>query len=388
MIRKPATTADVHASDAKTEGGSTRDTDAATRRRRATTLLMVFAITVVAAMLSIMVGSVPIAAGDVVRFLAEGPGAPPASDSPNVLGGARSDASMRAIVWRFRLPKALTACLAGAALAVSGLLMQTVFRNPLAGPYVLGISAGASLGVALVVLAAGSLGAGFRAVVGGSGGLSLVLAATLGAASVLGLVLMAARRVSPLVLLILGVLFGYAAGSVVTVLLHLAAAENVQAYVMWTFGSFGGVAPSELRYFMPAVLVGLALAATAAKPLDALAHGADLARSMGVRVGATRTRVVIATALLAGSVTAFCGPIGFLGVAVPHLARGLLRTGDHRWLLPACVLIGAAVALVSDLVAQLPGQEGVLPLNAVTALVGAPILAWVVLRSRGSEPWA
>lgn len=344
--------------------------------RRRTAILLLLALGVASfGVLSLALGSVPLTPAEVASALFMRDGGEPA-------------AGPRAIVRQFRLPKMATAMLAGAALAVSGLLMQTLFRNPLAGPFVLGISAGASLGVALVVLAAGSLGAGFVALSGGASGAALVLAASAGAGAVLLLVLLAANRVSPLVLLILGVLFGYAAGAVVTVLLHLAAAEQVQAYVVWTFGSFGSVTPDELRILAPVVVLGLAIAATTAKPLDALAFGADAARSLGVRTERVKARVVVATALLAGAVTAYCGPVGFIGVAVPHLARGLLATGDHRWLMPGCALAGAWVALASDLVAQLPGRDGVLPLNAVTALVGAPVLAWVVLRRRGENAWS
>jgi len=341
-------------------------------QRRARVLLALAVLVLAAALASLAFGSVSITFGSVLRA---------------IIGHARDD-SVRSIIWAFRLPKAATAALAGAALAVSGLLMQTLFRNPLAGPYVLGLSAGASLGVALVVLAAGGGWVGFASAASGWGDMAVAVAASLGAGLVLAMVLLAARRVSPLVLLILGVLFGYAAGALVTVLLQLAVAERVQAFVQWTFGSFGGVSTRELGLLATVVVAGLALAATTAKALDALAFGADTARSLGVNVPAVRTRALIATALLAGAVTAFCGPVGFLGVAVPHLARGLLGTGEHRWLLAGSALAGAAVALISDVVAQLPGHQGVLPLNAVTALIGAPVLAWVVLRRRGEEPWS
>ncbi|RMH15179.1 MAG: iron ABC transporter permease [Acidobacteria bacterium] len=333
--------------------------------------LAVLAVLVVAAFAaSLASGSVAISPADAVRALA---------------GRETSDPAFATIVLQLRLPKALTAALAGAALATGGLLMQTLFRNPLAGPYVLGLSAGASLGVALVVLTAGAGGARLLGELGLLGDAGLIAAASLGAGLVLVLVLIAARRVSSLTLLILGVLFGYAVSALVTVLMHFSIAERIQAYVLWTFGSFGGVTWSQLRLLAPAVLLGLGVAMACAKPANALLLGSRYARSMGLAVGRSRLLILSATALLAGSVTAFCGPIAFLGVAVPHLARALLGSGDHRRLLPAAALAGALVALVADLLAQLPGREGVLPLNAVTALLGAPVIAWLILRRRGLE---
>lgn len=299
-----------------------------------------------------------------------------------LVGGDGSREAWTAIVLHFRLPKALTAVLAGSSLAVSGLLMQTLFRNPLAGPFVLGISSGASLGVALVVLTTGAGSAGLLAALGLGGDLAVAAAASIGAGLALGLVLLVARRVSILTLLILGMLFGYATGALVTVLLHFSMAERIQAYVVWTFGSFGGVTWEELTVLAPALLLGLAASVALAKPLDALLLGEGHARALGVRVVPVRYGVLVATAVLAGGVTAFCGPIGFVGVAVPHLARGLWSTSAHRVLLPATALLGAVVALAADLVAQMPGSSTVLPLNAVTALLGTPVIAWVVLRSR------
>lgn len=299
-----------------------------------------------------------------------------------LLGGEPTREAWRSIVLHFRLPKAITALLAGASLAVSGLLMQTLFRNPLAGPFVLGISSGASLGVAAVVLTAGAGSAGLLAGLGLGGDVALVTAASLGAALALGLVLLVARRVSILTLLILGMLFGYAAGALVTVLMHFAMAERIQAYVVWTFGSFGGVTWEELRVLAPVLILGVGVSAALAKPLDALLLGEGHARALGVSVAPVRHALLVITAVLAGGVTAFCGPIGFVGVAVPHLARGIFATSFHRVLLPATALLGALVALAADLVAQWPGSATVLPLNAVTALLGAPVIGWVVLRKR------
>ena len=318
--------------------------------------------------------------------LAAGSARIPVAEVLTILTGGEAEvASWRGIVLDFRLPKALTAALAGAALAVSGLLMQTLFRNPLAGPYVLGVSAGASLGVAVVVLSVGGGATQLLAGLGLAGDLGLVAAASLGSGAALGLIFLAAKRVSTLTLLILGVLFGYATSALVTVLVHFSIAERIQSYVTWTFGSFGGVTWSQLQILAPVLILGLGLAVLASKPLNALLLGESYAASMGVAVDRARYLILTATARLAGAVTAFCGPIAFLGVAVPHLVRGLLGSADHRLLIPASILAGAAVALTSDLVAQLPGSGAVLPLNAVTALLGAPVIAGVILRRRHLE---
>lgn len=345
-------------------------TATATIRNPATVLATLGVGVMLAFLTSLALGSVSFALSDVAKAL---------------IGGEVST-SVHTVVWAVRLPKALTALSAGAALGVAGLAMQTVFRNPLAGPYVLGVSAGASLGVALVVLGAGAGLAGwFFEGLGLFGGAGMAIAASAGAGVVLVLILLASRRVGTLTLLILGVLFGYATGAVVTVLLHLSAAERIETYLRWTFGSFGGVTWDRLAILAPAVLIGLTIAQLAAKALNALLLGPRYARSMGLAVRRAQTWIFVATALLAGVVTAFCGPIGFLGVAVPHLARGLLGSSDHRVLVPAAALAGALTALVADLVAQLPGWSVVLPLNAVTALLGAPVIGWIVLRRRDVE---
>ncbi len=329
-------------------------------------LLLLLAATLALLALDLSLGSVRVPLQEVVTIL---------------VGGEPSVPAWGPIVKHFRLPKAVTALLVGAALSVSGLMMQTLFRNPLAGPYVLGISAGASLGVALVVLSAG----GAATLLGGLGPLGdagVVVAASAGSGAVLLLVLIAARRVSSLTLLILGVLFGYATSALVTVLMHFSLAERIQAYVTWTFGSFAGVTWSQLRVLAPALLLGGLLAVGAAKALNALLLGESHARSLGVAMVPARALILSSTALLAGATTAFCGPIGFLGVAVPHLARGIFHTSDHRLLVPATALCGSCIALVADLVSQLPGREEVLPLNAVTALLGAPVIAGLILRRR------
>jgi len=285
------------------------------------------------------------------------------------------------IVLSIRLPRALVAALAGAALSSSGLEMQTLFRNPLADPFVLGISAGASLGVALVVLGSASTASSLLAPIGLTGHLGVVGAAVTGAALAMGLVLLVGRRVQhAMTLLILGLMFGYLTSAIVSVLLYFSMPEQIQSYVQWTFGSFGSATWSQLRVLTPVILFGLATAFLLAKPLNALLLGESYARSMGLAVRNTRIAVIASAALLAGTVTAYCGPIGFLGIAVPHLCRSLFNSSDHRVLLPTGMLLGALLALVADLVARMPGSQATLPLNAVTALVGAPIVTWIILR--------
>ena len=283
------------------------------------------------------------------------------------------------IIHEFRLPKALTALLAGSALGCSGLQMQTLFRNPLAGPFVLGISSGASLGVALVVMAGSLLGGWLWADAQGL----IIAAATLGSASVLLLVVLVSIKVRDgMTLLIIGLMFGSLASAVVSILQFFSEAEQIQAYLIWTFGSLSGTTWEELRLLLPVVVVGLILAQFLAKPLNALLLGERYAESMGVSLKKARFLIILSTSLLAGSITAFCGPIAFVGLAVPHLCRLLFPTADHRKLLPAVMLGGALLLLVCDILAQLPGSDKVLPINAVTSLLGAPVVIWLIVRRR------
>ena len=322
-------------------------------------LLVVFA-------LSLSLGSVHIPVGDIVSVL---------------LGGEGARASWATIVHAIRLPKAVTAMLAGAALSVSGLQMQTLFRNPLADPFVLGINSGASLGVALVVLSFGSVGSALMAGLGVLGDLSLAVAASLGAAVVLGCVLLISRKVqSVMTLLILGLMFGYATSAFVSVLLYFSIPEQIQAFIIWTFGSFGGVTWRQMWVLAPAIGLGLLLAFLTMKPLNALLLGEKYAQSMGVPVKGVRIFTLAGASILAGVTTAFCGPIAFLGLAVPHLCRSLLNTSDHRLLMPAVTILGATLALLADVIARMPGSQATLPLNAVTSLIGAPVVIWVILR--------
>ncbi len=299
-----------------------------------------------------------------------------------LLGGAAEKATWTNIVLQFRLPKALTAALAGAALAVSGLQMQTLFRNPLAGPFVLGINSGASLGVALVILAIGAPGATLMAGISLLADFTIAAAAILGAAAIMLVILVVAPRVETTTLLILGLMVGYATSALVSVLLYFSIAERIQAYISWTFGSFGGVTWAQMRIMGPVILAGLSIAWLSAKPLNALLLGEGYARTLGLTVRRARFWIITSASILAGVVTAFAGPIGFIGVAVPHLCRGILRSSDHRVLVPGTILVGAISALAADLLAQLPGSQTILPLNAVTALLGAPVVTWVILRQR------
>jgi iron complex transport system permease protein len=321
----------------------------------------------IAFLADLYLGSVRISLGELFRFLAG------LSDPQSTAGK---------ILLIFRLPKAIAALLAGAALAIAGLQMQTVFRNPLAGPFVLGINSGASLGVSIVVLAVGaSTGSAFlqRFEIGGQ--LALVLAATIGSAGVLLLVLAFSTRVrGVMTLLILGLLFGYAVSAIVSILIQFSSADRIQTYIAWTFGSFGGVTWRELPIFVPVLAAGIVVSQFAAKQLNALLLGEHYAESMGLKVRRARVLIILLTALLAGTVTAFCGPIAFIGVAIPHLMRSLFSTSNHRILLPAVTLMGAIAAILADIISHVPGSDLILPLNSVTALIGAPVVVWVILK--------
>lgn len=282
------------------------------------------------------------------------------------------------IIYNFRLPKALTALITGAAISVAGLVMQTLFRNPLAGPYVLGVSSGASLGVAIFILAGGMLPAMFV-----ESGWGLVISATLGAVLVLMMVLAVSFRVRQAVsLLIVGIMFGQLSGSLVTILQNSSDPDSLKLFVVWTFGSLSAVTWNYMWVMLPIVIVGLTIVFTIQKPLNALLLGENYAQGLGVNVGRTRFLIITAIALLAGATTAFTGPIAFIGMAVPHLVRGLLQTSNHQLTIPGSILVGASLLLLCDLVCQLPADGYTLPINAVSALVGAPIIIWIILKNR------
>lgn len=300
----------------------------------------------------------------------------PLRDVWAALAGGDCDPVTAKIVLDIRLTKAVVALLAGVALAVSGLLMQTLFRNPLAGPYVLGVSSGASLGVAIFILGAPVLG-----IAGHSwfSALGIAGAAWIGSAATLAAVAAASRRIKDImVILILGMMIGSAVSAVVQILQYLSNEEALKSFVVWTMGSLGDVTSVQLLLAAPAVAAGMALAVAVIKPLNLLLLGEPYARTMGLDVGRTRMLILLATTLLAGTVTAFCGPVGFIGLAIPHVARILFRDADHRTLLPAAALTGAASLLVCDIVSKLL----TLPVNTVTALMGIPIVVWVVIRNK------
>ena len=292
------------------------------------------------------------------------------------LTGGSCDPAVRDIILKIRLLKAVTALFAGAALAASGLQMQTLFRNPLAGPYVLGISSGAGLGVALVLLGAPLLGVSAHSFVQS---LSIAGAAWLGAALVLLIVMAVSRRIKDImVILILGMMFGSGVSSMVEILQYLSSEAALKSFVIWTMGSLGDVTGGNLALMLPVITAGLVLSVAVIKPLNLLLLGENYARTMGLNVQRTRTLLFLSTVLLAGTVTAFCGPVGFIGLAVPHLARMLFASADHRVLMPASMLSGAALLLVCDLISK----SLALPINTVTALMGIPVVIVVVVRNR------
>lgn len=321
------------------------------RSRSAILFAMLAALTLFLFLLDLAVGAVAVPLGDVWAALTGG-------DCP------RATAK---IILNIRLIKAVVALLAGAALSVSGLQMQTLFRNPLAGPYVLGISSGASLGVALVVLA------GFGSSIGIAG------AAWLGAALVLVVIAAVGHRIKDImVILILGMMFSSGVGAIVQILQYLSKEESLKAFVIWTMGSLGDVTFDQLAVLVPSIIAGLLLAVVTIKPLNLLLFGEEYAVTMGLNIRRSRGLLFLSTTLLAGTVTAFCGPIGFIGLAMPHVTRMLFRNSDHRVLVPGTVLSGAAVLLLCDLVSKM----FTLPINAIIALLGIPIVVWVVLRNK------
>lgn len=290
------------------------------------------------------------------------------------------------IIWKSRLPQALTALTAGAGLAISGLLMQTVFRNPLAGPSVLGISSGASMGVAFVVLLSGSIGGIALSRLGFMGEIALSVAAVIGSLSVMALIVYVSQKVrGNVTLLIIGVMIGYVANAVIGVLKFFSVEEDIRAYVIWGLGSFSRVSGNQMTVFIGLMLLLIPLSFLLIKTLNLMLLGDGYARNLGLNIQKARLLVITAAGVLTAIVTAYCGPIIFLGLAVPHLSRAVFQTSDHRVLMPAVLLMGAALALVCNLIARAPGFEGALPVNSVTALVGAPVVASVLFRKRKNE---
>jgi cobalamin transport system permease protein len=323
-------------------------------------LLLVFILLV----LDIFLGSVSIKASEVLKAIF-----------------TNNENKFEIIVLRFRLPKALTALAVGIALSLSGLQMQTVFRNPMAGPYVLGISSGAGLGVAFVIL-------GFSSFVtpesiSGLGNWILVAAAWAGAGAVILLIMAISARVKDIMtILILGIMLSSGISAIVTIMQYFSSESMLKAYVIWTMGSLGNLTASQLNVLLISVSAGTVVSLFSSKMLDALLLGENYAGSIGLNVRFARTVIFICTSILAGSVTAFCGPIGFIGIAVPHIVRIIFKTSDHKTLIPGTILLGGATMLICDIISQLPGSESVLPVNAVTSLIGIPVVIWVILRNR------
>lgn len=304
---------------------------------------------------------------------------PWASTVRGILGAPLEDTGLEYIIWNYRLPKALTAMLVGSALSISGLLMQTLFRNPLAGPFVLGITSGASLGAALLIMGSGLL----TGILMGNPGpdLALALAASIGSFLVLFAVLGVAAKIKDTVaLLIIGLMFGSITSALVSVLSFFSTSDQLQRFVFWSYGSVGNLGWEQLGILLFIALLGAALTIITLKSLNAFLLGEQYAQSLGVNLKRTKYMIIIATGLLAGGVTAFAGPIAFIGLAVPHVGRQIFKTTDHKVLVPAVALCGAIVMLICDSIAQWPGSAIVLPINAVTSIFGAPIVIWILVK--------
>lgn len=318
------------------------------------------------AVLNISLGSIKIPFNEVINCL---------------LGNETSKTSWEYIIINFRLPKAITAVLVGIALSISGLLMQTLFRNPLAGPYVLGLSSGASLGVAIVLLGAGIVPAALSQVFISSYG--LVLAAGIGSALVLLAVLFVSQRLKDTMsILIVGLMFGSLTSAIVSVLSYFTTAEQLQKYTFWQMGSLGNLSWNDVFILSGITCIGIVMSFIVIKPLDAMLLGERYAKSLGINFKRTRYIILIATSLLAGSITAFVGPIAFIGLAVPHMAKLIFQTSNHFILFWSTALIGAITLLLCDIVAQLPGSDVTLPINAITSIIGAPVVIWLLIRKR------
>lgn len=341
------------------------------RNTRIFLMLLLIASIIVFLVLNLLLGTARIPAGDVI----------------DILFGAKSDNRIWTnIVMKSRLPQSLTAMMAGAGLGVSGLLMQTVFRNPLAGPSVLGISSGASLGVACVVLLSGSIGGVALSKLGVIGEVTITMSAIIGSLLIMALIAFVSQKVrGNVTLLIMGVMIGYIANAIIGVLKFFSAEEDIRAYVIWGLGSFSRVSGGQTWVFIVLMLIILPSAFFLIKTLNLLLLGDSYARNLGLNIKRARLLVIGCSGILVAVVTAYCGPIVFLGLAVPHICRGLFHTSNHAAILPASLLGGASLALLCNLIARLPGFEGALPVNSVTALVGAPVVMWVLFNKRKSE---
>lgn len=331
-----------------------------------TALFIVMALVVVVVFfMQLLLGSVTIPAADVMHIL---------------LGNYTGNVAWSNIVLESRLPAALSAIVAGAGLSVSGLQMQTMFRNPVAGPYVLGISSGASLGVALFIMAASVFGVYQLQLLGSWG---IILAAAAGAVLIFLVNFLISYRLSDVVaILIIGLMIGGGISALIEIMQAFSSNEALKNYVLWTFGSFRYISLSQSVYLSIVVLVGIAFSFLLSKPLNLLLLGDTYAVSSGLNIRNAKVLIVLCTSVLAGSITAFCGPVGFVGLAVPHLSRALFKTADHKILIPACMFTGAAICGLCNVIAATPGSDNILPVNAVTSLLGAPVVIWIILRQR------
>ncbi len=298
-----------------------------------------------------------------------------------LIGHPTENVAWQHIIHEYRLPKAFTAIIVGSGLGISGLLMQTLFRNPLAGPFVLGITSGSSLGVALVIMGASFFGGALAGVLVSKW--SIVIAASLGSFIVLLIVLIMSNKVrDTMAILIIGLMFGSITTATVSVLSFFSSAEELQQYIFWGFGSIGNLTWHELFIFFIIYILGIILSLASIKTLNTLLLGENYAKSLGLNVKMSRLLIIIATSLLAGTITAFAGPIVFIGLAIPHMTRQVFNTSNHKILLPAVFLFGAIIMLVCDTIAQLPSSDLTLPINAITSLIGAPVIIWLLVRKR------
>lgn len=321
--------------------------------------------------INLAIGSIDIPMKDVVAIL---------------LGNDETSEIWQNIILKSRVPQALTATMAGAGLAISGLQMQTVFHNPLAGPSVLGVSSGASLGVAFVVLLSGAIGNVALSRLGYLGDTALSIAAIIGSLSVMGLIVWISQRVKGNVtLLIIGVMIGYLASAIIGILKFFSPEEDVKAFVVWGLGSFSRVSGDQMVLFVVIMAILIPLSMLLIKTLNLMLLGDEYAKNLGLNINRARTLIILSAGILIAIVTAYCGPIMFIGLAVPHLCRAVFRSSNHRILIPGTMLMGAALALVCNLLARMPGFEGVLPVNSVTALIGAPVIAVVLFKRRNRE---
>jgi iron complex transport system permease protein len=301
-----------------------------------------------------------------------------------IFGGNTSKETWHYIILNFRLPKAITAILVGIGLSISGLLMQTLFRNPMAGPYVLGLSSGSSLGVALIILGSGFLPSFLSEILLSSSG--VIIASSIGSLLVLLLILLVSNKLKDTMsILIVGLMFSSFTSAIVSVLSYFSSAEQLQKFTFWSMGNIGNVTWQNILFLSIAVFIGLILSIQSIKSLDGLLLGENYARSLGINLKKTRLVVIFATSILAGSITAFAGPIAFIGLAVPHLAKLLFQTSNHKTLLFATILIGAIIMLLCDTVSQMPGMDFTLPINAITSIIGAPIVIWLIVRKKSIQ---